>query len=161
MKKVLVEILPRKFFNENEINDTKQEREKLDDPKHQIPRRWHDTWWWKRSLKSQDKAPKHTLRNKVLYKTGIPVTMACMFEQKRIWICHHGNTWRDSWSPCRPTNDTQKIAKLSFYCPTMYRDTEHTISKCEKCQQHASIPRLWAITLVSVTKPLAFHDVWC
>lgn len=45
----------------------------------------------------------------------------------------------------------QKIARLGYYWPTMYQDTEDIIYKCEKFQKQAPIPKKSATPTIRIS----------
>jgi hypothetical protein len=49
-----------------------------------------------------------------------------------------------------------KIIRQGYYWPTMSKDCEEFVRKCEKCQLHATIPRLPPTELTAIASPCPF-----
>ena len=49
-----------------------------------------------------------------------------------------------------------KIIKISYYWPTMQKDTKEYVEKCNKCQSFGSVQRISREMMTAITSPWPF-----
>ena len=157
-QKVFVEILANRSIEEKAIRDVsivtdnwmKPIREYLEHgklPEEQTQAR-----------KIRVKAPNYAIKNGVMYKKGyLSPWLRCLDKNEAEYIiaeAHEGLAGAHEG----PRTVAQKIARLGYFWPTMYRDAQTAIFKCDKCQKHAPIPRIAATPLISISSPWPFSQ---
>lgn len=94
----------------------------------------------------------------MLYKKGYLTPRLCCMHSKEIE--YHIRKIHEGVVGAREGERTivRKIARIGYYWPTMYQDTERIIYRCEKCHKHATIPRKSPTPMITLLA-LTLHPV--
>ncbi|XP_071740616.1 uncharacterized protein [Rutidosis leptorrhynchoides] len=103
------------------------------------------------------KSPQYSIKNDTLYKKGYltpwlrcvqPDEAQYVLEEAHFGICgaHDG-----------ARTIAQKVARLGYFWPTMYKDATKIIETCQSCQEHAPITRQKQCDMTSISSPWPFH----
>ncbi|GKB73828.1 reverse transcriptase domain-containing protein [Tanacetum coccineum] len=83
------------------------------------------------------KAPHYSLKGDVLYRKGyLTPWLRCVRLEQASYVLREAHYGSCSVHAGAHTI-AQKVARLGYYWPTMYRDATKIVEECHKCQQHA------------------------
>ena len=92
----------------------------------------------------------YLIQNGVLYKRGhvLPLLRCATEGEANYVMCevHEGICGNHSGG----RSLAKKILRAAYYWPTMERDAQEFVKKCDKCQRFSNVPRLPARELISI-----------
>ncbi|GJQ92357.1 reverse transcriptase domain-containing protein [Tanacetum coccineum] len=104
------------------------------------------------------KAPQYSLKQGILYRKGyLTFWMPCVGPNQARYVLQEAH-FGSHGLHVGPRTIAQKVARLGYYCPTMYNDATKVISACVNYQEHAPIMRKPQCDMVSISSPWPFYQ---
>ncbi|GJV14268.1 reverse transcriptase domain-containing protein, partial [Tanacetum coccineum] len=104
------------------------------------------------------KAPQYSLKGDVLYRKGyLTPWLRCVGPEQASYVLREAHFGSCS-AHARARTIAQKVARLGYYWPNMYRDAAKIVEECHKCQQHALTIHQPQTELTSISSPWSFYQ---
>lgn len=157
-KEVLVEVLPRRSITEQMVLVVTETTDSWMTPIIQYLTSGELPPTGSRARSIRMKAALYAIKNGILYKKGyLQPWLRCVGPNQSHYILqevHLGSCGSHNG----PRSITRKLIRLGYFWPTMYRDAESLVQKCDKCQLHAPVRRLPQTELMSIQSPWPFYQ---